>query len=103
MLCIPPNNNLEEQVPCHAKQWPTPPSVFIVSPISPSHLRWCIYRFLLPLNHRIAFRIFIMHWQTQDILIFFSKVVLQMPLAIIILFNVMGYLTIHLLDRFQVI
>src|ERR1700676_4525073 len=77
--------------------------VFIGFPISPSHLRQCIHRVLLPLNDRIALRTFIMHWQTQNILIFFSKVVLQMPLAHIILFNVMRYLTIHLLNMFQVI
>jgi hypothetical protein len=54
-------------------------------------------------DHRIAFRTLIMYWQTQDILIFFPKVILQTPFAFIILFNILGHLTIHLLNIFQVI
>src|ERR1700685_1058838 len=34
-----------------------------------------------------------MYWQTQDILIFFPKVILQTPFAFIILFNILGHLT----------
>jgi hypothetical protein len=44
-------------------------------------------------DHRIAFRTLIMYWQTQDILIFFPKVILQTPFAFIILFNILGHLT----------
>ena len=43
------------------------------------------------------------YWLTLDILIFFPKVVLKTPFTFIILFTILGHLTIHLLDIFQVI
>ena len=77
---------------------------FILSPITHSHLKLCIYRFRPLYGHRIAFRTLVMYWRTQDILIFFPKVILQTPFAfIIILFNILVHLTIHLLDIFQLI
>src|ERR1700729_4144193 len=77
--------------------------VFILSPITPSHPRQFIYRFVSLYDHIIAFRTLIMYLQIQDFLILFPKVILQTPFAFIILFNILGHLTIHLLDIFQII
>ena len=54
-------------------------------------------------GHKIAFKTLVMYWQTQDILIFFPKVIWQTPFAFIILFNILGHLIIHLLNILQVI
>jgi hypothetical protein len=44
-----------------------------------------------------------MHWQTHNILTFFPKVILQTPFAFMILFTILGHLTINLLDISKVI
>ena len=57
--------------------------IFILSLITPSHFKQHICRFLLLQDHRIAFRTFIMHQQTQNTLTFFPKVDLQTPLPLL--------------------